>query len=670
MKTDYSILLVEDNSGDVRLIKELLKESPPLKFNIKHAGNLKDAIDIISTSELDSILLDLGLPDCVGLETFFKLNDHFPNLATTIILTGLNDSEIGLKAVNGGAQDYLIKGQVDSEKLTKSIVYSYERNRLNQELKLQLKARKNAEEELKKLQIAIENAEASVIITNLKGEIEYANTYFTRLTGFTRSEYLGQNPSILKSGYQTKEFYTQMWETITSGKTWIGEIYNKKKSGEYFWENMIISPITDDDNLITHFVAIKTDISKAKVIYAELIKAKEHAEESDRLKSAFLANMSHEIRTPMNGIIGFAELLKAPGLSGNEQQEYIKIIEKSGARMLNIINDIIDISKIESGLVTVNETVFNINEKLNYLITFFTPESESKGISLINKSGLPFAEAYIRSDEQKLYSILVNLIKNAVKYSNFGYIEIGYSLQKGFIKCNTAEESEKMKPADKQCLVFFVKDNGIGIPVERQYAIFERFVQADIDDTRAYQGAGLGLAIARSYVEMLGGKIWVESQVSVGSIFYFSIPYIPAQLFQPSESKAANITQHAVKSDRKLKVLIAEDDETSTMLVMILLNQMGSDILIASTGAEAIDICKENPDIDLILMDIKLPVLDGLEAVKIIREFNSKVVIVAQTAYGMVGDREKALHAGCNAYLAKPLNLSQLKSVIQKYVVV
>jgi len=244
----------------------------------------------------------------------------------------------------------------------------------------------------------------------------------------------------------------------------------------------------------------------------ELLRAKEQAEESDRLKSAFLANMSHEIRTPMNGILGFSELLKEPGLSGAQQKEYIKIIEKSGNRMLNIINDIIDISKIEAGLMTLNIADSNINNQIQYIYNFFQPEAEAKKIKLSIETPLPPENVIIRTDREKVYAILTNLVKNALKYTEKGSIHFGY----------TYDPNQQYRE-----LRFFVKDTGIGIPAPRQKAIFERFIQADIVDKMARQGAGLGLSISKAYVEMLGGSIWLESQENSGSTFYFTLPYNP-----------------------------------------------------------------------------------------------------------------------------------------------
>jgi PAS domain S-box-containing protein len=379
----------------------------------------------------------------------------------------------------------------------------------------------------------------------------------------------------------------------------------------------------------------------------QLLEAKERAEESDRLKSAFLANMSHEIRTPMNGILGFSELLKTPGLTGDEQQNYIRIIEKSGARMLNIINDIIDISKIEAGLMKIETGESDINEQIEYIYTFFKPEAEAKGMKLSFNKPLPAKEATIITDREKLYAILTNLVKNAIKYTQKGEIVVGYS-KKG------------------ETLEFYVKDTGIGIPENRQTAIFERFVQADIEDRKALQGAGLGLAITKSYVEMLGGKIWVESEEGVGSAFFFTIPL-------NVDPVRKNVLHKVIPPDiagnviSNLKILIAEDDEVSSMLLEVEFETYSREILKVKTGVEAVEICHNNPDIDLVMMDIRMPEMGGYEATRQIRQFNKDVVIIAQTALAKIDDREKSIEAGCNENISKPINKVQLLTLMQKY---
>jgi PAS domain S-box-containing protein len=400
------------------------------------------------------------------------------------------------------------------------------------------------------------------------------------------------------------------------------------------------------------------DMTSHKEIEKDLIVAKEKAEESDRLKSAFLANMSHEIRTPMNGILGFSELLKMPGLAGAKQQEYIGIIKKSGERMLNIINDIVDISKIESGQMQVILSDTNINEQMDFLYTFFKPEAENKEIELNYRSDLHISESIINTDKEKVLAILTNLIKNAIKYTDNGTIEFGY-------KCNGVvhPSGNEVLP---NVLEFYVKDTGIGIPNNRQQAVFDRFIQADIADTRAFQGAGLGLSIAKAYIEMLGGKIWLESEEGKGSTFYFTIPYNPVVNVNPVHD-TFTLKEGTIGQTKKLKVLIVEDDETSLLLLMLILKEYSRETLAVTTGADAIENCRLNPDIDLVMMDIKMPVLDGYEAARQIRKFNKEVVIIAQTAYGLSGDEDKAIAAGCNDYIAKPSDIATYKGLIQKY---
>ncbi len=386
------------------------------------------------------------------------------------------------------------------------------------------------------------------------------------------------------------------------------------------------------------------DITEVKNIQKELIKAKEKAEESDRLKSAFLANMSHEIRTPMNGILGFANLLKEPQLNGDEQKMYIDIIEKSGERMLNTINNIIDISKIEAGQIEIIRQEFSISKKLNNILRFFKPEADKKGIQLILKNELTQAEDKITSDEEKLNAIFTNLVKNAIKFCDEGKIEISCK-RKG------------------KYLEFYVKDSGKGIPSDRQQAIFDRFVQANIEDRNAHQGSGLGLAITKSYVELLAGKIWVESEKEKGSTFYFTIPYYPA-IIKITQSEKGNDNDNKIE---KLNILIVEDDNVSEILIKTMIEGFSKNIYTAKTGLEAIEICKTNPGIDLILMDIKMPLMDGYEATQKIRDFNKNVTIIATTAFALAGDRERALDSGCNDYLPKPIMRDRLNAVIKQH---
>jgi PAS domain S-box-containing protein len=433
--------------------------------------------------------------------------------------------------------------------------------------------------------------------------------------------------------------------------------------GKHLYLDVHKAPLITKEGKLIGVVGSARDVSEKQKLISDLTIAKDQAQESDRLKSAFLANMSHEIRTPMNGILGFSGLLKEPDLTGEQQQEYIAIIEKSGNRMLNIINDIIDIAKIEAGLMKLDIKETNINEQIEYIYSFFKPEVEAKGMKLSFKNPLPAKEATITTDHEKVYAILTNLVKNAIKYSEKGSIELGY-VSTDSTTTPVSEVGEGRRTPELQ---FYVKDTGIGIPKDRLEAIFERFVQADIEDEKARQGAGLGLAITRSYVEMLGGKIWVDSEEGVGSTFYFTLPY--HNHTEPIEEKVVQLLTSTDKTNqvKNLKILIAEDDDVSEMLIAINLKEFGKEILKARTGMEAVEACRQNTNIDLVLMDIRMPEMGGHEAVRQIRQFNTDVIIIAQTAYGLSGDRDKAIEAGCNDYIAKPIKKEELMGLIQKY---
>ncbi|WP_430935288.1 PAS domain S-box protein [Saccharicrinis sp. 156] len=372
--------------------------------------------------------------------------------------------------------------------------------------------RKKVQAEILKLTTAVEQSANMIMITDANGDIQYVNPRFAEVTGYASEEVRGENPRFLRAVEHTQEYHAEMWKTISSGKTWKGVFYNKKKNGDFFYEQATITPIKNDDSEIIHYLAIKEDVTalveserKLKKQNVELLKAKEKAEESDRLKTSFLANMSHEIRTPMNGILGFTNLLLEPGLDNEDRESFIQLVHQSGQRLLNTVNDIVEISQIESGTVYLKVDDTDVNACVEGLMGLYGPEARKKGLELMVDRLLPVTAKNISTDRTKLDSMLGNLIKNAIKYTESGTINMGCL-------------------ANGAAIEFYIKDTGIGIPKERQEAVFERFVQADNTDTRAFEGLGVGLAIARSYAQLLGGNIRVESEEGVGSTFYVNLP--------------------------------------------------------------------------------------------------------------------------------------------------
>ena len=364
---------------------------------------------------------------------------------------------------------------------------------------------KEAEEQILKLSISIEQSPSTIVITDINGNIEYVNPKFTEITGYSAEEAIGQNPRILKSGKTPNEVYKQMWDTISTGKVWRGELLNRKKNGELFWEWVTLTTIKNEEDEITNYVAIKEDISLRKQMEAELIVAKNKAEESDRLKSAFLANMSHEIRTPLNSIIGFSELLSDSHFEIEQKDEFIGHIIRNGNSLLSIISDIMDISKMESGMLSIRTREVQVLKIVTEIRKQFLVRFEEKGIDFRIECAKELESVQVLADPERLNQVFNNLISNALKFTSKGSVLLNFT------------RVGKM-------LQFEVKDSGIGIPVDFHAKIFDRFSQVEASNSRRYGGNGLGLAITKNLIELMGGKIWLESEPEVGTSFYFTLP--------------------------------------------------------------------------------------------------------------------------------------------------
>ena len=436
------------------------------------------------------------------------------------------------------------------------------------------------------------------------------------------------------------------YEAETEYRTKDGRIISAMFSAHAFdFEQRSIVTIVDTTELsrVQHELEERFDELNAykerlEMMNMELVEAKDQAEESDRLKSAFLANMSHEIRTPMNGILGFSGLLKARNIPREKRDEYIDIIHKSGSRMLNTINDIIDISKIHAGQMQIRDVSFNLIHELNLVREVFAQEAETKGLRFEAKIDIEDDVVFI-ADLTKFLSVINNVVKNAIKFTNEGYVSL--------------EVFRK-----KEQLHIQVSDSGIGIPLNRQEAVFERFIQSDIEDVDARQGSGLGLAIVKSYIDMMGGDISLESQEGKGTQFYIVLPW-----HEDGKNEVKQTVEELELNNEKLKILVAEDDDVSFLQIDIYLEN--HKVERANNGQEAVDMF-QGADYDLVLMDLKMPVMTGYEAIEKIRVFDKKTPIIAQTAYALEGDMEKALELGCNAYVTKPIDFTELNNAIAR----
>jgi PAS domain S-box-containing protein len=629
---------------------------------------------------------------------------------------------------------------------------------------------------------ASEDINLSMVITDTDGNIEYVNPKFCEVTGYSSEDAIGQNPRVLKSGEMPKEVYETLWDTIKLGNSWTGEFHNKKKNGELYWESAVISGIKDEKGKVIKFIAIKEDITKAKILVEELKIAKKDAEDATKAKSEFLANMSHEIRTPMNSIIGMTEILMDTKLE-QEQKKYAKNIQNSSEALLGIINDILDISKIESGLLKLENIAYNPREVLESVAEMFAQQAGVKGLELILKipNNMP---QNIMGDPTRLRQIFINLVGNAFKFTTKGQIKI---------EAEYIEDLKKIK--------FAVVDTGIGISKGNQKKIFEKFSQADSSTTRKFGGTGLGLSISRAFVDLMGGELSIESELKKGTTFYFEVLCIEAKVKKteeeildfngfkalviddnkdsleiikenlsvwgfsastrlssvqslklikknplafniiiidhqmpimdglelvkkinelypkhpfkilmmssmiekiPTEIKedvidgflSKPITKSGLfnsivgtfqkkiiseertvsevvseKSKTYLKILVAEDNADNQNLIRILLKKSGYSFDIVSNGKEAVAACSKFM-YDLVFLDIQMPVMDGYEAIGLIRELKGykEIPILALTAHGLDRDIKKSLDAGMNEHITKPIKKRKLYEVIHKWI--
>lgn len=506
---------------------------------------------------------------------------------------------------------------------------------------------KKSKQELQKLIQAVEQSPVAILITNKKGIIEYINPKFTEITGYTYKEIIGQKTTFFQADKQLNENTINILRTIISGKVWQGEFLNMKKHGELFWLYSSISGVRNEEGKITHFISVNEDVTQRKLTEQELIKAKELSEQSNKVKTAFLSNLSHEIRTPMNAIIGFSELIKLQGEKNKKKNDYINQITENGKVLLKLIEDIIDVARIESGDIEINKDEFDYNQLLEDLFLLFEEQIKKTGkpIKLSFDFEIKDKPFIVFSDPLRCRQILTNLLNNAVKFTKTGSIMFGYKI------------------IDEYNFLTYVKDTGIGLTKDQQNIIFDLFRQADGTETREFGGTGIGLTISKNLIELLGGYIWVESESGKGTTFNLNIPYkIPLTKIEEF------ITDEQQHYDWKNKtVLIAEDNESNFLFLQELLDETNIRIIWAKDGKEAIDVFKSEKNIDIVLMDIQMPGLNGYDVAHFIKKQNPKIPIIAQTAYALYDEKERSLAEGCDDYISKPINIKKLSGILAKF---
>jgi PAS domain S-box-containing protein len=698
-KKRLEVLIVEDSLTQAEQLKYLLENN---NCTVNYVLNGKQALKFLDGFTPDLIISDIIMPEMDGFELCRRIKEdsrlkHIP----VILLTSLSDPEDVLKGLTFGAENFFTKPYIDDHLIShiKTIVantipkddvnnrreieifYNGEKRIItaNQSQMLSLllstyevavmqnKQLLSVQEELKKINENLEEKVESRTVELRESKEKYFDLYHNapamflsvesgtanviecndtllKKTGFSRNEVIGHPVFSL--------FHPDNLELVNrNGVDFIetGEIKNCEfnlltKPGDKLPVLMNATSVKDAMGKIWYSRTVFQDISALKLVEHELVSAKEKAEESDNLKSAFLANMSHEIRTPLNGILGFSQLLKIPRLKDEEKEDFISTIDQCSQQLLQIVNDIIDISKIEAGQEKAEPVNVKLSKLLEEIRQFFQPLASRKNLIFNLNNKLTDDQVNIICDPVKLKQALNNIIANAIKFTDSGGVELDIS-------------------KNDNNLIFKISDTGIGIDPAYHKVIFERFRQVEMSNTRKYGGTGLGLSLSKSFIDLLGGTINLDSYLGKGSTFTISIPYVPVK--SSSEEKTP---ESAYLCDWNGKtILLAEDEDSNAFVIKSMLKSTGVNILLAINGLEAVELCRNNSAISLVLMDIKMPVMDGLTATRLIRSFRKDMPVVATTAYAFSNDKKKCIEAGCNDYLSKPIRLEELIKVTGKY---
>jgi len=536
---------------------------------------------------------------------------------------------------------------------------------------LDITQRKAFENRLRPLSLAVEQSPESIVITDLEGRIEYVNEAFVRTTGYAREEVLGANPRILNSGKTPAASHAGLWQALGSGRLWKGEFHNRRKDGSEFFEFAVITPIRQADGRISHYVAVKEDITERKRLAEELdrhrdhleelvaertgqlAEARERAETASRAKGIFLANMSHEIRTPLNAVLGLTHLLRQSGVAPR-QAGWLNQIDAAGRHLLHVINDVLDLSKIEAGKLALEERDFALSALLDQVRSLIADAARAKGLV----TGIDGASAplWLRGDATRLRQALLNYAGNAVKFTERGSIILGAHL--------LADEGDSLH------VRFEVRDTGMGISPVDQERIFDAFEQADSTITRRHGGSGLGLAITRRLAALMGGEAGAASTPGEGSTFWFT-----ARLQRGHGAPhvaAAACTDESERALRRVcagaRLLLVEDHPINREVALAQLQGIGCAVDTAENGSEAVARVRGRR-YDLILMDMQMPVLDGLAATRAIRAMpgHETIPIVAMTANAFDEDRQRCLAGGMNDFVAKPVDPAVLHATLLRW---
>jgi signal transduction histidine kinase/DNA-binding response OmpR family regulator len=651
MSSSYKVLVIDDEDDHLVLIQRSFNGSGIYMLDFE--TSLKKALEVIPQFKPDIILSDFKLPDGDAREIINRYSQKIP----IVIMTSYGNEALAVELIKAGAMDYFIKSSDTFANINWII------ERVLREWGHIVEHRK-IEEDKKLLAELLEMAPASFVVHDDNGNFLYANQRAMELSDFENNRPKSFQPSAILSNYLkngnidgcNEEINYEINHQRTDGVQVPLNVYSRCIN----WNNrkFILTVTTDiteikkyQEEILKKNKEIEFQNQEYRNLMNELVKSKEKAEESDRLKSAFLANMSHEIRTPMNGIIGFADLLEEEDLDDDRKKQFLQVIKNSGLQLLNIINDIIDISKIETGQIKFLEEKILISQFMKDLYSFFKPITNSKDLGFEMDVDISTDKDNCITDGVKLRQILTNLINNAIKFTRAGTILVTVKLNGPFLN-------------------FDVRDSGCGISKENQAVIFDRFRQVENGSGALQVGTGLGLAICKAYIELNGGAIVVYSEPGSGSTFSFTWPYKHAQdsvTRNLTNAKYATMESGLVYQWENKIIMVAEDELVNFYYVNELLIPTGATVSKASNGREVLRLMNEGKVPDIILMDLKMPLLNGYETTREIRKLNKNIPIIAVTAYAFAGEKEKALEAGCNSFIQKPFRKDDLLRAISVY---
>ncbi len=638
------ILFAEDVLEDMMLAEKELHDAS-ISYIGKRVDNRNDFVRELEVFEPDLVISDYSMPSFTGMEALqivLKTKPHTP----VIIYTGSLNEETAVKCMKAGAFDYVLKER--TRRLPFAVSDAIEFTLVEKQKKEIQSALKRSEEKYRGLFNSISHG---ILYINEAGHISMQNPAAIKILNLDKRTYFNINElnydwNFLNEQDLKVDIVNYISKKNLQSNHAPAQLVVKahpKGGGELKWLHLTFIPqFTSLQSDLFECLIILEDITERKEAEYELITAKLKAEESDRLKSAFLANLSHEVRTPMNAILGFSELLSEINKDDDTEKYFINTIQTNSIKLLNIITDIIEMSKIETEKMVIQINKFELRDIGRLVNDLYKLQATSKNLQL-HVNGFD-DRILLETDEQKFKKIIFSLVDNAIKFTDKGQITVQCSLKDNFIELH-------------------ITDTGIGIPEGKEKFIFERFRQSDESYSKRHGGTGLGLSISKAYVEALGGQIWCTT-LAKGTDFCFRLPvawsYKPDVPIRRSNLKPA-------PDYSKYTILVAEDDATNYVYISKLLNKTKATVLNATNGVETIEMFQSDSSIDLILMDMKMPIMDGFEAISRIREFDKDIPIIAVTAYAISGDKEKCLSAGANDYVSKPIKRGEFFDILNRY---